>query len=53
MNPSAASRYWGIDNPIARRNMKSGATKRRQEDIEAERGSCTSSTKVGSGAVNG
>jgi DNA (cytosine-5)-methyltransferase 1 len=37
MNPSAASRYWGIDNPIARRNMKSGATKRRQEDIEAER----------------
>lgn len=37
MNPSTASVYWGVANPIGRRNGKSGATKRRQEDIEAER----------------
>ena len=37
MNPSVAAVHWGVANPIARRNKKSGATKRKQEDIEAER----------------
>ena len=32
-----ASAYWGIDIPIGRRDQKSGAKKRKQEDIERER----------------
>jgi DNA (cytosine-5)-methyltransferase 1 len=31
-----ATQYWGVERPIAQRNMKSGAKKRRQEEIEAE-----------------
>lgn len=34
---SKASDYWGIENPIGRRNKKSGAKKRKQHEIEAER----------------
>ncbi len=30
-------KYWGIKNPISKRNMKSGAKKRKQEVIEKER----------------
>jgi DNA (cytosine-5)-methyltransferase 1 len=37
MTVSGASAYWGIENPIAGRDRKSGAKKRRQEDIEADR----------------
>lgn len=37
MDISRASEFWGIPNPIARRDRKSGAKKRKQEDIEAER----------------
>lgn len=36
MDMSEAAQFWGIDSPIARRNKKSGARKRRQEDIEAQ-----------------
>ena len=36
MEMGTASEYWGVPNPIARRNMKSGAKKRKQEEIEAE-----------------
>jgi len=32
-----ASRHWGVDDPIGKRNTKSGATKRKQVDIECER----------------
>jgi DNA (cytosine-5)-methyltransferase 1 len=32
-----ASAYWGIDVPIGKRDRKSGAKKRKQEDIERER----------------
>lgn len=32
-----AADYFGVANPIGRRDKKSGATKRRQVDIEAER----------------
>ncbi|MEA2975905.1 MAG: (cytosine-5)-methyltransferase 1 [Alphaproteobacteria bacterium] len=31
---SEAAAYWRIENPIARRNKKSGATKRKQYEIE-------------------
>lgn len=34
MDMTASARYWGVDVPINRRDRKSGATKRRQEDIE-------------------
>lgn len=34
---SAAAAYWGVVNPIGRRNKKSGAKKRKQHEIEAER----------------
>lgn len=34
---SKAADYWGIENPIGRRNKKSGAKKRKQHEIEAER----------------
>jgi DNA (cytosine-5)-methyltransferase 1 len=37
MDMSEASTYWNIDNPINKRNSKSGAKKRKQEDIEAIR----------------
>jgi DNA (cytosine-5)-methyltransferase 1 len=34
---SKASKYWGIKNPIAKRDRKSGNKKRKQEEIEALR----------------
>lgn len=37
MNVSQASEYWGVANPIGRRDKKSGARKRKQHEIEAER----------------
>jgi DNA (cytosine-5)-methyltransferase 1 len=37
MDMSAACRYWDIPNPIAKRDRKSGAKKRKQIEIEAER----------------
>lgn len=37
MDISQAARYWGIEVPIARRDRKSGAKKRKQVEIEAER----------------
>lgn len=36
MDMSQASRYWGVENPISRRNKKSGAKKRKQSEIELE-----------------
>ena len=35
MDISQASSWWGVENPIRRRDRKSGATKRKQEAIEA------------------
>ncbi|MAO91643.1 MAG: DNA (cytosine-5-)-methyltransferase [Rhodospirillaceae bacterium] len=37
MDMKQSSKYWGIDVPIANRNMKSGNRKRRQVDIENEK----------------
>ncbi len=37
LTPAQAAAHWGVDNPHRARNRKSGATKRRQEDIEAQR----------------
>ncbi len=37
MSMSAASGHWGIANPIAKRNRKSGATKRTQAETEVTR----------------
>jgi DNA (cytosine-5)-methyltransferase 1 len=37
MGMTEASEYWGIENPIGRRDRKSGARKRKQHEIEAER----------------
>jgi DNA (cytosine-5)-methyltransferase 1 len=34
---SQASEYFGVQNPIARRDRKSGARKRKQHEIEEER----------------
>jgi DNA (cytosine-5)-methyltransferase 1 len=34
---SEAAAYWGVDVPIGRRDRKSGAKKRKQAEIEAER----------------
>lgn len=34
MDMSSASKFWGIMNPIAKRNMKSGSKKRKQVDIK-------------------
>lgn len=34
---SQAARYWGVDVPIGKRDRKSGAKKRKQEEIEALR----------------
>jgi DNA (cytosine-5)-methyltransferase 1 len=36
MNMSQASRYWGVENPISRRDKKSGTKKRKQSEIEKE-----------------
>lgn len=36
MEMEFASEYWGVLNPIAKRNMKSGAKKRKQHEIETE-----------------
>lgn len=35
MNVSEAAAYWGVENPISRRDKKSGAKKRKQSEIEA------------------
>ena len=32
-----AAAYWGVDSPIGKRDRKSGARKRKQADIEADR----------------
>lgn len=37
MDMSKACEHWGIPNPIGKRDRKSGATKRKQRDIEMER----------------
>jgi DNA (cytosine-5)-methyltransferase 1 len=37
MGMSDAAAYWGIRVPIGRRDRKSGAKKRKQEEIEAQR----------------
>jgi len=37
MDMSRAATYWGIDKPIGRRDKKSGARKRTQQEIEATR----------------
>jgi len=37
MDMSSASRYWGVENPIAKRDRKSGNKKRKQTEIEALR----------------
>lgn len=34
---SQAAAYWGVPNPIGRRDKKSGATKRKQVEIERQR----------------
>lgn len=34
MGMSEAAKYWGIENPIGRRDRLSGAKKRKQEEIE-------------------
>jgi len=34
MDMTAAADYWGVAVPIARRDRKSGARKRKQEEIE-------------------
>ncbi|MBS0656698.1 MAG: DNA cytosine methyltransferase [Verrucomicrobia bacterium] len=40
MGLAEAARYWGIENPIGRRDRKSGARKRKQSEIEAQRLLC-------------
>ena len=35
MDMTEAAAYWRVEVPIAKRNRKSGATKRKQQDIEA------------------
>lgn len=37
MEASQAAAFWGVPNPIGRRDKKSGATKRKQWEIEAQR----------------
>lgn len=37
MNVSEAAEYWGVANPIGRRDRKSGARKRKQHEVEASR----------------
>jgi DNA (cytosine-5)-methyltransferase 1 len=36
MDVTEASKYWKVERPIGKRDRKSGAKKRRQEEIEAE-----------------
>ena len=36
MGMTEASAHWGVEVPIAKRNRKSGARKRKQQDIERE-----------------
>jgi len=37
MDLSSASAYWEVERPASKRDRRSGARKRKQEDIEAER----------------
>ena len=37
MDLTQASAYWGVENPIGRRDKKSGAKKRKQHETEADR----------------
>jgi DNA (cytosine-5)-methyltransferase 1 len=37
MDPTEAARHFSVRNPIGRRNMRSGARKRKQHEIEAQR----------------
>lgn len=37
MDMTEAAGYWGVDVPIGKRNRKSGAKKRKQQEIEAVR----------------
>jgi DNA (cytosine-5)-methyltransferase 1 len=37
LDMSSAARFWDVPVPIGKRNRKSGAIKRRQVEIEAER----------------
>jgi len=37
MDMSQASRFWGVKVPIGKRDRKSGAKKRKQQEIEASR----------------
>lgn len=37
MDLSQASRHWGVERPSSKRDRKSGAKKRKQEEIETER----------------
>ncbi|MCP4752638.1 MAG: DNA cytosine methyltransferase [Proteobacteria bacterium] len=39
LDMTSAAAYWGIDVPIAKRDRKSGARKRKQEEIETDTGS--------------
>ena len=36
MDMTEAAAYWSVEVPIAKRDRKSGATKRKQEDIERD-----------------
>ena len=36
MNMTEAAAHWGVEVPIAKRDRKSGATKRKQQDIERD-----------------
>ncbi len=37
MDPTEAAKHFAVPNPIGRRNMRSGAKKRKQHEIEAQR----------------
>ena len=55
MDMTEAAAHWGVDVPIGKRDRKSGATKRKQQDIERERaaitaGDSTESETAGRGA---
>ena len=41
MDMTEAAAHWGVEVPIGKRDRKSGATKRKQRDIERERASAT------------
>ncbi len=41
MDMTEASAHWGVDVPIGKRDRKSGATKRKQQEIERERTAVT------------